>query len=91
MQFGRNDSVHLRRSTSLYDSVKRYLTHYRQYCIHTPCIFMYKHICVYANINHPFVKFVLPLGLLTDTFHMYKSHLRTISRETQFGVCNIRE
>jgi len=31
-----------------------------------------------------FIKFILPLGLLTDTFHMYKSHLRTISRETEF-------
>jgi len=39
---------------------------------------MYLRICY---INHLFVKFALPLGLLTKTFHMYKSHLRTISRK----------
>jgi len=52
MQFDRNDSVHLRRavqshSTSLYDSVKRHLTHTILAILHSYTLYLCISIFVY--------------------------------------------
>jgi len=76
MQFGRNDSVHLRRavqsySMSLYDSVKRHLTRTILAILHSHTLYLCISIFAYMLYKSS-IRQVCPLSRITyKTFHIY--------------------